>query len=81
MSVERRLGAQARPVRVFVALSVGLGTLTAVTVLLQAWLLAGLVSTSFAEQVGQVDLVVALAALMVVVLHSWRRWPLVASTP
>jgi hypothetical protein len=40
MSVERRLGAQARPVRLFVALSVGLGTLTAVAVLLQAWLLA-----------------------------------------
>jgi thiol reductant ABC exporter CydD subunit len=55
-------------VRVFVALSVGLGTLTAVAVLLQAWLLAGLVSTSFTEQVGAGDLVVPLAALLGVVL-------------
>jgi thiol reductant ABC exporter CydD subunit len=68
MSVERRLGAQARPVRVFVALSVGLGTLTAVAVLLQAWLLAGLVSTSFTDRVGPADLVVPLAALLGVVL-------------
>ena len=57
MSVERRLGAQARPVRVFVAPSVCLGTLAAVAVLLQAWLLAGLVSTSFTARVGPGDLV------------------------
>ena len=42
MSVERRLSAQARPLRLFLTMSVGLGTLTAVTVLLQARLPAGL---------------------------------------
>lgn len=57
-----------RPVRPFVALSVGLGTLTAVAVLLQAWLPAALVSTSFIERVGPADLVVPLAALLGVVL-------------
>jgi thiol reductant ABC exporter CydD subunit len=55
-------------VRGFVALSVGLGILTAVAVLLQAWLLAGLVSTSFTERVGPGDLVVPLASLLGVVL-------------
>ncbi len=68
MSVERRLGTQARPARVFVALSVVLGALTAVAVLLQAWLLAGLVSTSFSERLGPLELVVPLAGLLGVVL-------------
>jgi thiol reductant ABC exporter CydD subunit len=68
MSVERRLSTQTPAVRGFVALSVGLGTLTAVAVLLQAWLLAGVVSTSFTERVGPVELVVSLSLLLGVVL-------------
>ncbi len=67
-SVERRLLAEARPVRSFLALSVLLGALAATAVLLQAWLLAGVVSTSVETRAGLGALAAPLLALLVVVL-------------
>jgi thiol reductant ABC exporter CydD subunit len=67
-SVQRRLAAQARTVRSFLALSVLLGGLAAGAVLLQAWLLAGIVSTSVETGVGSDALGASLLALLVVVL-------------
>ena len=64
----RRLVAETRAVRTFLVLSVLLGAVAATAVLLQAWLLAGVVSTSVETRAGLDALAAPLLALLVVVL-------------
>ena len=66
--VERRLFAQTRSVRPLLVLSVLLAALAATAVLVQAWLLAGVVSTSVGTHAGPGAVAAALLALLLVVL-------------
>jgi len=66
--VERRLLAEARPVRSFLALTVLLGAMAAAAVLLQAWLLSGVVSTAVETHAELGALAAPLLALLVVIL-------------
>jgi thiol reductant ABC exporter CydD subunit len=67
-TVEKRLVANTRPVRSYLVLSVLLGAVAAAAVLLQAWLLAGVVTTAIEKRVGLDVLAAPLLALLVVVL-------------
>jgi thiol reductant ABC exporter CydD subunit len=66
-AVDPRLLRYARATRSFIAASVGLGTLGALLVIAQAWLLASVVAHAFSGS-GQAQLRVPIAALLAVVL-------------